>query len=158
MFGIPSCRPSSSTYERWDYAPPIANPVERDLSEVRSPTGCYMIKNIDQMHTLEIGSTVLQSYYSDSQECVVWYTGSDGRVYYTYDRETYHLCAYSKAEFDTRVVLESDLWFIGRQTSVKGLEAKANTLRKKDMIQLSLYVEYFITMTEDERNKKLEWD
>ncbi|GAM26191.1 hypothetical protein SAMD00019534_093660 [Acytostelium subglobosum LB1] len=144
---IPGLRDCDGTYDTYNDIPPLANPVECDLNEVESPTACYVIEGKEYASTYQVGDITMSSYYNDQQDCVSWFRGSDGRVYYNYDGGyRFHLCARSKAEFDTRIQIEANLWF--KLSHSSGSRQDITNLKDRLTPQEWLYVEYYLAKQE----------
>lgn len=112
LSGVPG-REWLDEYETTDVIPPIEPNPEDDLAKVDSPTSCYC----DNYNNIKFYDDTLRSFYHDCQERVVWYENDEGKIFYiTNDKVGISsLCADSKAEFTTRMRIESDLWFKTRK-------------------------------------------
>lgn len=106
--GVPG-RQFSGTYGMTDIIPPIIPNPDDDLEEIASPTACFCTGSEDS-DFFEFNDIKMIPFYSDQQGCVVWYEGSDGKIYLISGQGIAY-CADSKAEFVTRIRIESDLWF-----------------------------------------------
>ncbi len=79
-YGLWGVRPKEmfATYCLSDVMPPIKSPKLVDLGKIPSVTACY----------LGGGDTVTQNgktytpFYHDQQDCVIWYQGSDKKIYF----------------------------------------------------------------------------
>jgi len=79
-YGLWGVRPTEmfTTYCLSDVMPPITSPKLVDLKKIPSVTACY----------LGGGDTITQNgksytpFYHDQQDCVIWYQGSDKKIYF----------------------------------------------------------------------------
>lgn len=105
LSGVPH-RETSGTYDLTDIVPPIEPCLEDNLDDIESPTACFTSTG----KILSFKDTVLSPFYYDQQCCVIWYEDPNGKIYFV-SGKTIGYCADSKAEFVTRMKIESSLWF-----------------------------------------------
>ncbi|EFA84286.1 hypothetical protein PPL_03363 [Heterostelium album PN500] len=135
--------------------PPIAFPLECDLREIQTKlktvdsyisTRYNVVKIKENSHQRAMELT---PYFRMSFDEVIWYLSSDGGVYLCKSYNCYQLCAHSKAEFDTRIAIESSLYYklvraIGYETNVmRSMIVPLVPKLKLDSIE-SLYFQFYL--------------